>query len=463
MKSPDLNNFDIGPRLTLTFALLVGLILGGNALLVWQFQRARVETDRLTSISQQLIAVLRLQENLLSFHQRLDELAQSKDAHRLATEAEVLRGTLLEQTQRTRSILNQLPSETRVDSAFVPILEGIEVTLPSQLEAITTLAMQGDWEAVRLRLNNELKPVEALTSTFVNSVDQEVSQEMTHAVANMKNVQLRIFLIVPATAIATFFIAAFFGWAITRRIIELRLEERVSERARIARELHDTLLQGVISASMQLHMAVDQLPADSPAKPSFARVLQLAGQVIEEGRNAVRGFRSNDREALDLEKAFSKVPQELDLKERIDFRIIVEGHPQSLHPVIRDEVYSIGREALVNSFRHSGAGRIEVEIEYTTSQLRVLVRDDGCGIDLQVLQSGRDGHWGLSGMRERAQRVGAKLRVLSHGGTGTEVELRVPGSIAFESRSSSSAFKWFTGLHRRHAAKAVPAPKQRAG
>jgi signal transduction histidine kinase len=400
MKSPDLNNFDIGPRLTLTFALLVGLILGGNALLVWQFQRARVETDRLTSISQQLIAVLRLQENLLSFHQRLDELAQSKDAHRLATEAEVLRGTLLEQTQRTRSILNQLPSETRVDSAFVPILEGIEVTLPSQLEAITTLATQGDWEAVRLRLNNELKPVEALTSTFVNSVDQEVSQEMTHAVANMKNVQLRIFLIVPATAIATFFIAAFFGWAITRRIIELRLEERVSERARIARELHDTLLQGVISASMQLHMAVDQLPADSPAKPSFARVLQLAGQVIEEGRNAVRGFRSNDREALDLEKAFSKVPQELDLKERIDFRIIVEGHPQSLHPVIRDEVYSIGREALVNSFRHSGAGRIEVEIEYTTSQLRVLVRDDGCGIDLQVLQSGRDGHWGLSGMRK---------------------------------------------------------------
>jgi len=463
MKSPDLNNFDIGPRLTLTFALLVGLILGGNALLVWQFQRARVETDRLTSISQQLIAVLRLQENLLSFHQRLDELAQSKDAHRLATEAEVLRGTLLEQTQRTRSILNQLPSEIRVDSAFVPILEGIEVTLPSQLEAITTLATQGDWEAVRLRLNNELKPVEALTSTFVNSVDQEVSQEMTHAVANMKNVQLRIFLIVPATAIATFFIAAFFGWAITRRIIELRLEERVSERARIARELHDTLLQGVISASMQLHMAVDQLPADSPAKPSFARVLQLAGQVIEEGRNAVRGFRSNDREALDLEKAFSKVPQELDLKERIDFRIIVEGHPQSLHPLIRDEVYSIGREALVNSFRHSGAGRIEVEIEYTTSQLRVLVRDDGCGIDLQVLQSGRDGHWGLSGMRERAQRVGAKLRVLSHGGTGTEVELRVPGSIAFESRSSSSAFKWFAGLHRRHAAKAVPAPKQRAG
>jgi signal transduction histidine kinase len=343
----------------------------------------------------------------------------------------------------------------------VPILEGIEITLPSQLEAITALATQGDWEAIRLRLNNELKPVETLTSTFVNSVDQDVSREMTRAVANMKNVQLRIFLIVPATAIATFSIAAFFGWAITRRIAELRLEERVSERTRIARELHDTFLQGVISASMQLHVAVDQLPADSPARPLFARVLRLTVQVIEEGRNAVRSFRANESEALDLERAFSRVPQELDFKERSDFRIIVEGHAQSLHPVIRDEVYSIGREALVNSFRHSGAGRIEVELEYAASQLRVLVRDDGCGIDPQVLQSGRDGHWGLSGMRERAERVGAKLKVLSDAGSGTEVELCVPGEIAFESDSSSSASKWLAGWYRRHAAKAGPAPKQR--
>ena len=208
---------------------------------------------------------------------------------------------------------------------------------------------------------------------------------------------------------------------------------------------------------------LDQLPADSPAKPLFARVLQLTGQVIEEGRDAVRGFRSNDREALDLERAFSRVPQELDLKERIDFRIIVEGHPQSLHPVIRDEVYSIGREALVNSFRHSGAGRIEVELEYEASQLRVLVRDDGCGIDNQVLQSGRDGHWGLSGMRERGQRIGARLKVMSRAGVGTEVELSVPGEIAFEFHSSSSASNWFTGFYRRHAETTERARKQRVG
>jgi signal transduction histidine kinase len=463
MQTPDANYLNIGPRLTFIFAVLIALILGGNGLLIWQFHKASLQTDRLTGVSQQLIVVLRLRESLLSFHQRLDELAQSEDAHRLVTEADVLRRTLLEQTQRTRTALTYLSPEVPVDPAFLPTLEAIEITLPSQLEAVIALTTSGDWGAVRLRLANEMKPLETQTAALVKSIDQEVSGELAQAISNMRNVQRRILIIVPATAIATFFIAGFFGWAITRRIAELRLEERVNERTRIARELHDTLLQGVISASMQLHMAVDQLPADSPAKPSLARVLQLAGRVIEEGRNAVRGFRSSDTESLDLEKAFSRVPQELDLKERIDFRIIVEGHPQPLHPVIRDEVYSIGREALVNSFRHSGAGRIEVEIEYTASQLRVLVRDDGCGIGVQVLQSGRDGHWGLSGMRERADRIGAKLRVLSQSGSGTEVELCVPGSIAFESLSSSSPFNWFGGRNRRQAAKAETAPKQEVG
>jgi signal transduction histidine kinase len=463
MKSPEAKYFNIGPRLTLTFAVLIALILGGNSLLIWQFHRARLQTDHLTGVSQQMIEVLRLQESLLSFHRRLDELAQSKDAHRLVTEAEPLRTTLLEQIQRTRNALFQLLSETRVDPAFLPTLETIEIALPSQLEAITALATTGDWEAVRLRLDNEMKPLETQTSALVNSIDQKVSGELTQAIANMSSVRRGIIVIVPTTAISTFFIATFFGWAITRRISELRLEERLSERTRIARELHDTLLQGVISASMQLHVAVDQLPSDSPAKPLLSRVLQVMGQVIEEGRNAVRGFRSIERETQDLGREFSRVPQELDVKEQIDFRVVVEGHPQSLHPVIREEVYSIGREALVNSFRHSGASRIEVELQYSASQLRILVRDDGCGVDAQLLESGRHGHWGLSGMRERAERIGAKLKISSRAGDGTEVEIRVPGDVAFESHSSSSASKWFAGLYRRHTAKAEPASKHGVG
>jgi signal transduction histidine kinase len=225
--------------------------------------------------------------------------------------------------------------------------------------------------------------------------------------------------------------------------LNLRFEERLAERTRVAQELHDTLLQGVLSASMQLHVAVDQLPEDSPARPTLNRVLQLIGQVVDEGRTTLRGLRSASESASDLKTSFLRIPQELGYPEGIDFRVVVEGSCIPLRSAIRDDVYSIGREALVNAFRHSQASTIAVQLEYAASQLRVLVRDDGCGIDPQVLESGRDGHWGMSGMRERAGRIGAKLKVLSRTGAGTEVELRIPGNIAFESNSSSSRSKWF--------------------
>ena len=119
---------------------------------------------------------------------------------------------------------------------------------------------------------------------------------------------------------------------------------------------------------------------------------------------------------------------------QIDFRVIVLGSARKLHPLIRDEVYRIGREVLVNAFRHSRASCIEIEIAYAPRRFRIVVRDDGCGIDPQVLLAGREGHWGLSGMYERAEKVGARLRVWSRAAAGTEVELSVPNSIAFESR-----------------------------
>jgi signal transduction histidine kinase len=226
------------------------------------------------------------------------------------------------------------------------------------------------------------------------------------------------------------------------RQFNARMEERVDERTRIAQDLHDTLLQGLLSASMQLHVADDQMPPNSPAKPLVGRVLALMKQVIDEGRNAVRGLRSATAEARSLEEAFSKVPQAMGMQGDIDLRVIVEGQPQALHAVVRDEVHRIGREALVNAFRHSHANRIEVELEYATQSLRMCVRDDGVGIKAEMLRSGREGHWGLEGMRERAERIGAKLRVWSHASAGTEVELTVPGSIAFESSSIEGASMW---------------------
>lgn len=215
------------------------------------------------------------------------------------------------------------------------------------------------------------------------------------------------------------------------RRLNLRFEERLAERTRIGQELHDTLLQGFLSASMQLHVAADRLPDDSPARSSLDRVSDLMRRVIDEGRNAVRGLRSAGAGTHDLERAFSGIHEELGIEGAVNYRVSVQGTSRALSPAIHDEVYRIGREAVVNALRHAHAQRIEVEVEYTPRELRIAVRDDGRGIDAQVLESGIEGHWGLVGMRERAARIGARFKVWSRSGAGTEVELSVPARIAF--------------------------------
>jgi signal transduction histidine kinase len=227
----------------------------------------------------------------------------------------------------------------------------------------------------------------------------------------------------------------FYRWRVREMQAKLtmRFEARLAERTRIAQDLHDTLLQGLVSASMQLHVANDYLADDSQAKPLVNRVMQLMTQVIEDGRDAVRGLRSTSGNTDDLETALSQIGQQFGNGEVKDYRVIVEGKPVKLHPIIRDEAYRIGREALVNAFHHSQANKIEVELEYSKN-LRVVVRDDGAGIDQQVLEAGKDGHWGLKGMRERAENIGARLKVWSRANSGTEVELLIPGHIAFAPR-----------------------------
>jgi len=231
--------------------------------------------------------------------------------------------------------------------------------------------------------------------------------------------------------------------------MNIRFEERLAERTRIAQELHDTLLQGVLSASMQLHVANERLPEQSPAKPMVGRVLELMTRVIDEGRNTLRGLRSSGGTQKSLEEAFSELQQELPSSGQSTFRVIVEGNPRPLRAVSRDEIYFIGREGLANAFRHARATEIVMEIEYAVNHLRILVRDNGCGIDPQVLNSGREGHWGLSGMRERAERIGAKLRVLSRTDAGTEMELSVPSRIAFETGVSKHPRFGFSRLYSR--------------
>jgi signal transduction histidine kinase len=232
---------------------------------------------------------------------------------------------------------------------------------------------------------------------------------------------------------------------LTRRL-NARFEEQLAERTQISQELHDTLLQGFLSASMQLDVAIDQVSEDSPAKPRLKHVQQLMGQVIEEGRNTVRGMRYFSNDSLDLVRALDRIRQEFAVQKQIDFRVVVEGHPRPLRPILRDEVYGIGREALVNAFRHAGANNIGVEMKYTARRLRILIRDDGCGIGPQAPRSGGGGRKGLSGMRERAESIGARLKVRSRAGAGTEVELSVPGQVAYLNQAPIRPLRWFARL-----------------
>jgi len=207
---------------------------------------------------------------------------------------------------------------------------------------------------------------------------------------------------------------------------------RLTERKRIARELHDTLLQGCLSVSMQLHATVDDLSPDSSEKKRLSDTLQLLDQVLEQGRSAVEGLRFPTEHIPSLGDAFAGVRTDLGLPSAIGFRVVVHGKERGLRAGLSDEIYRIGREAIINAYRHSGAKDIETEVEFRTSQLRIAVRDNGCGINPQELQLGRNGHWGLQGMRERAERIGAQLRLWSRVALGTEVELCVPGQVAFE-------------------------------
>jgi signal transduction histidine kinase len=428
MKPSDAGYLNVGTRLTLTFALLIVLILGGNGLVVWQFNLARTQSDRLAGANQQMIVVLQLQVNLLSFHQRLDDLAGSR-GQRLVAEAQPLRRALHEQTQRTRSALALLPPETRVDPAFWPTLEAIEIILPAQLDAITELARAGDWAAVQLRLGNQLKPIETQTAILVDSVDRQASRDLMEAVEQMRTVQRRILILVPATAICSFLIAAFFGWSMARRIMELRLNERVAERMRIAHELHDTLLQTIQASRIVAGLALETSSDPTPERQALQKLSEWLEKAVQEGRAALNSLRTSATGKNDLAEALRRAIVEC-RRPPAEVSFSVAGDPRDMHPVVRDEIYRIGYEAIRNACQHAQASRVEVELRYA-QDLALSVRDNGVGIEPALIKRGKPGHFGLQGMRERASRIGGRLTLASAAVSGTEIQLVVPGGIIF--------------------------------
>jgi HAMP domain-containing protein len=219
-KTLHLHRLNIGNRLTLCFVCIILAMLVGNAILLWQFHRVRTDAERLSGVDQQLIAVLQAHTNLMSFYEKLDALAQSEDTARLAMEVETLHRALLENNRRSLGALSSLPPEAQMDPALLPTLKAIEDALPAHLDAITVLANSRDWEAVRLRLANQIRPLESRLSTLVENIDREVGEERSRAVLNIGEAQRRVFLIVPITALLTLLFASVLGLAVTRSITQ---------------------------------------------------------------------------------------------------------------------------------------------------------------------------------------------------------------------------------------------------
>jgi signal transduction histidine kinase len=228
------------------------------------------------------------------------------------------------------------------------------------------------------------------------------------------------------------------------------LEARVDERTRIARELHDTLLQSFHGSLFRFQAARNMLPRrPEEAMQALDGAISRTEEAIAEGRSAIQDLRSEPTATRDLAHLLTATGQELaeaenggsqDANHRSPvFRVTEEGERQALSPILQDEVYRIARELLRNAFQHAQARQVEAEIRYDHAQLRLRIRDDGKGIDPKILKEGsRAGHWGLPGICERAKRIGGRLDFWSEAGAGTEAELAVPASVAYAKASNGS-------------------------
>lgn len=222
-------------------------------------------------------------------------------------------------------------------------------------------------------------------------------------------------------------------WRMTiyARLTQLRFDDRLQERTRVARDLHDTMMQTVL-ASKLLAENGELIETVPEARTAFRKLSQWLGSPADEGRAAVNSLRPTTIETDDLAGALELAAHECCADRRIDVRLVVRGEIPALHPIVADEIFRVGMEAIRNACVHSGGGCIQILLEYE-GELRLGIRDDGRGIEDHVLRSGRAGHFGLLGMRERAEAIGADLSIVTST-EGTEVILTVPGAVILPAR-----------------------------
>ena len=238
-------------------------------------------------------------------------------------------------------------------------------------------------------------------------------------------------LTVAAFAVVTLWLFYLYRLKLITTRIQERLDAQLEERTRIARELHDTLLQGFQGLMLRLQAVLKSVPSQGPAHKMIEDVLDRADEVLLEGRESVKDLRQSRATGDELSEVLRQYGEDLRQGAPILFGITIVGNQRTLGQIVFNETVRIAREALLNSFQHAQAKKIEIEITYSRAAFCLRVRDDGIGIDASFMHQGREGHWGLSGMRERAQKIGGKFSIWTNPGAGTEMELTVPAKLAY--------------------------------
>ena len=484
------SDLKIGLRLTACFLTIVVLMIAGDAVSIWQLHQLEAHTKVLKTADDASSTIVRLHLDVNSFSGRVAVLTRGHNAHQFANEAALLREMFLRHLQEAEQVLNSSP-EIGQDAFTSSTLKTLKATLPSQIDSEIELANAGDWPAIQFRLTGQIQDLIDLSSSLVEGVEKRVFQQRARVNEETEQVRHRLFVVVPAAWLLTLLVATVLGWYTTRTItvplseltagaealargdfrhqvnlggndeltilgkafnhaarqlnrqFEATLEARVAERTRIARELHDTLLQSFHGLLYRFQAARNMFPerTGEGIQTLDAAILRTE-QALEESRNSIQGLRFGLSAKSDLGQMLTVTGQEQASGGGEDsaphFRVLVEGESQILAPVVKEEIGRIGRELIRNAFRHAHAHEIEAELRYDPDVFYLIVRDDGKGISPQILRDGCDGHWGIPGVHERARGIGGQLKFCSEAGSGTEVRLTVPAVIAYE-RSSTSA------------------------
>jgi signal transduction histidine kinase len=297
--------FNIGRHLALCFAVLIGMMIVCDGVLLWQLREVRSQVELLKGVDGELIEVLRVHGELFSFYERLGVAARSEDQNQFITVSEALRSDLLDEAKRTDAVFSHLPPAVKVDETVLPTIESIENTLPSHLDAIRSLAASGEWAAVRDRSDKQIQRLEFLTAQLVKDVARDVEEQRTQAASNIALVERRIVFTAIVTGFVTLFTAGFFGWATALRIMELRLkastERKQAEEA--LRQAHEDLARanrvssmGELTASLahEVNQPIAAAITDantclrwlSRDQPDLEEARAAASRIVQDGRRA---------------------------------------------------------------------------------------------------------------------------------------------------------------------------------